>query len=73
MARFADGRIGAERETVVKWLVGNYPFEHLFTLRQSLEAYRHYQKMLLDCDREIEQRMGRFAQPTQRRPTVAGP
>ncbi len=36
----------AERETVIKSLVGNYRSEHLFTLRQSLEAYRHYQKML---------------------------
>ena len=73
LARLADGRIRAERETVIKSLVGNYRSEHLFTLRQSLEAYRHYQKMLLDCDREIEQRNGQFAEPTQRRPTVAGP
>lgn len=60
LARLADGRIRAERETVIKSLVGNYRSEHLFTLRQSLEAYRHYQKMLLDCDREIEQRMGQL-------------
>jgi transposase len=60
LARMADGRIRAERETVIKSLVGNYRSEHLFTLRQSLEAYRHYQKMLLDCDREIEQRMGQL-------------
>jgi transposase len=60
LAKLADGRIRAERETVIKSLVGNYRSEHLFTLRQSLEAYRHYQKMLLDCDREIEQRMGQL-------------
>jgi transposase len=60
LARLADGRIRAERETVIKSLVGNYRSEHLFTLRQSLEVYRHYQKMLLDCDREIEQRMGQL-------------
>ena len=60
LARLADGRIRAERETVIKSLVGNYRSEHLFTLRQSLEAYRHYQKMLLDCDREIEQRMSQL-------------
>jgi|SRR5271165_232163 len=60
LARLADGRIRAERGTVIKSLVGNYRSEHLFTLRQSLEAYRHYQKMLVDCDREIEQRMGQL-------------
>jgi transposase len=60
LARLADGRIRAERETVIKSLVGNYRSEHLFTLRQSLEVYRHYQKMLLDCDWEIEQRMGQL-------------
>ena len=60
LARLADGRIHAERETVIKSLVGNYRSEHLFTLRQSLEAYRHYQKMLVDCDREIEQRMSQL-------------
>jgi transposase len=60
LARLADGRIHAERKTVIKSLVGNYRSEHLFTLRQSLEAYRHYQKMLVDCDREIEQRMSQL-------------
>lgn len=60
LARLADGRIHAERETVIKSLVGNYRSEHLFTLGQSLEAYRHYQKMLVDCDREIEQRMSQL-------------
>ena len=27
----------------MKSLVGDYREEHLFTLRQSLESYRHYQ------------------------------
>ena len=60
LAGLADGRVHADKETVVKSLVGNYRSEHLFTLRQSLEAYRQYQKMLADCDREIQQRMGQL-------------
>jgi len=60
LASLADGRIHAERETVVKSLVGNYRSEHLFTLRQSLQAYRQYQQMLVDCDRELEQRLGQL-------------
>lgn len=60
LASLADSRVHAGRETVIKSLVGNYRSEHLFTLRQSLEAYRHYQKMLVDCDREIEQHMSQL-------------
>jgi transposase len=58
LAGLADGRIHADRETVIKSLVGNYRSEHLFTLRQSLAAYRQYQKMLVECDRELQQSMG---------------
>jgi transposase len=60
LAGLADGRIHADQETVVKSLVGHYRSEHVFTLRQSLQAYRQYQKMLADCDREIEQHMGQL-------------
>jgi transposase len=60
LADLADGRIHADRQTVIKSLLGNYRTEHLFTLRQSLQAYRQYQTMLADCDREIEQRMGQL-------------
>lgn len=60
LAGLADGRVHAGRETVIKSLVGNYRSEHLFTLRQSLQAYRHYQNMLVDCDREIEQHMSQL-------------
>lgn len=60
LASLADGRIHADRETVIKSLVGNYRSEHLFTLRQSLEAYRQYQKMLVACDRELEQGMSQL-------------
>ena len=40
LAALRDGRIKATEETIVKSLVGNYRREHLFTLRQSLGAYR---------------------------------
>ena len=60
LADLADGRIHAERQTVVKSLIGNYRSEHLFTLRQSLQAFRQYQQMVADCDREMEQHMGQL-------------
>ena len=46
-------RIKASEDTITKSLVGDYRSEHLFTLRQSLTAYRSYQKLIGDCDNEI--------------------
>ena len=48
---------------IAKSLVGDYRPEHLFTLRQSLAAYRSYWKMIADCDGEIRQRLEEFKSP----------
>ena len=60
LAELRDGRIKATEETILKSLVGDYRREHLFTLRQSLAAYRNYQKLIAECDREIEQQLKAF-------------
>jgi len=44
----------------MKSLVGDYRREHLFTLDQSLKAYRYYQSLMADCDEEIEQQLQSF-------------
>jgi hypothetical protein len=31
--------------------------EHLFTLRQSLENYRHFEKQIAVCDRQLGERL----------------
>jgi transposase len=54
LAELRDPRVKANPETIVKSLVGDYRREHLFTLRQSLEAYRHHQTLIAACDREME-------------------
>lgn len=54
LALLRDPRIRASHETIVKSLVGDYRQEHLFTLRQSREMYREYQKKILECATEIE-------------------
>lgn len=46
LAQPRDRRIKASRETIAKALVGDYRPEHLFTLRQSLDSYRHYQRLI---------------------------
>jgi transposase len=60
LARLKDPRIKASEETIVKSLVGDYRPEHTFTLRQSLEAYRYFQKLIGECDSEIERVLSQF-------------
>jgi transposase len=60
LAKLRDRRIKATPETIAKSLVGDYRSEHLFTLRQSLEAWRYYHQLITICDREIEQRLQMF-------------
>jgi len=60
LAQLRDHRIKASVETVTKSLVGDYRPEHIFTLKQSLTAYRYYQQLIADCDREIQQRIQAF-------------
>ena len=57
LAKLRDWRIRASEETIAKSLVGDYRSEHLFTLRQSLQAYRQYQQLIAECDREIQGRL----------------
>jgi transposase len=60
LAKLRDHRIKASVETVTKSLVGDYRPEHIFTLKQSLTAFRYYLQLIADCDREIQQRIQAF-------------
>jgi transposase len=54
LAALRDRRVKATEDTIAKSLVGDYRREHLFTLGQSLTAFRHYQQLIGACDHEIE-------------------
>jgi len=54
------GESKLRKETIIKSLVGDYRREHLFTLRQSLAAWRNYQKLMAECDGEIEEQLAAF-------------
>jgi transposase len=60
LAKLRNHRIKASVETVTKSLVGDYRPEHIFTLKQSLSAYRYHQQLIADCDQEIQQRIQSF-------------
>jgi transposase len=60
LAQLRDRRVKSSEEVIVKSLVGDYRREHLFTLRQSLEAFRYYQDLMAACDQEIEEQLQNF-------------
>jgi transposase len=63
LAKLRHDRIKASEEVIAKSLVGDYRIEHLFTLRQSLTAYRNYQHLIDECDREIRRSLDTFQPP----------
>ena len=54
LAKPRDPHIKASEETIRKSLEGNWRAEHVFTLKQSRNSYRHYQEQIAVCDEEIE-------------------
>ena len=63
LAKLRHERIRASEEVIARSLVGDYRPEHLFTLRQSVVAYRSYQKLIDDCDAEIRRCLDEFKPP----------
>ena len=55
LAALRDRRVQASEATILAALEGDYREEHLFTLKQSLASYRHYQKLIGECDRQIRE------------------
>lgn len=43
-----------KRQSVINALKGNYRQEHLFLLKQAIDAYEFYQHQTYQCDKEIE-------------------
>ncbi len=60
LAELRHPNVKASKETVAKALTGTWRREHLFTLRQSLDAYRYYQGQIERCDGELHEMLGTF-------------
>ncbi|WP_317130121.1 IS110 family transposase [Pedobacter hiemivivus] len=60
-----DGRIKADRETILKSLEGNWRTEHLFLLKQSYTMYQFIQNQLLVCEQEVEKTLQLMAAEKQ--------
>jgi transposase len=64
LAQLRNRHIQASEETIIKSLVGDYREEHLFTLRQSLKSYRHYQELIQEVDLQVKQMLQRLPSKT---------
>ncbi len=60
LAQLRHRNIKADEKTIIKALEGTWRREHLFTLRQSLAAYRNYQAQIAQCDSELQDMLGAF-------------
>lgn len=55
LARLRHPGVKKSEEVFCKALQGNWRGEHLFTLRQSLDTYRHFQKLISQTDAAMAQ------------------
>lgn len=72
LARLRNHRIKASEDTIAKSLVGDYRSEHLFTLRQSLSAYRSYLSLITDCEGEIQRSLEEIDSKNDAPPNTEG-
>jgi transposase len=54
LALYADSRIKATKEEIIKSLEGNWSNDQLFILKQAYENYGFIKRQIDDCDKEIE-------------------
>jgi len=68
LAALCNRRVRSTRDIVAKSLEGDYRSEHLFTLRQSLVAYRFYRGLMADVDEEVEKYLRAIPTSTSAQP-----
>lgn len=66
LARLRDGRCKRTEEEIAKALHGSYKAEHLFALRQAVEAYDFYQRQIVECDEEMRKLYAQMTPPPDR-------
>lgn len=61
LAKLADGRCKASKDTIAKSLEGTWDEDLLFILKQSVELYDFYQGRVTECEQKIEALMMQYA------------
>ena len=60
LVKFCDGRLKTSTQVILKSLEGNYTDENIFTLKQAIDLYDYYQRMIKECDDEIKKLLNSF-------------
>jgi transposase len=68
LARHRNYRCKKSEAEIAAALRGDWKSEHLFTLRQSLEAWRYHQKLVTECQIEMDTHMKALATQTAAEP-----
>jgi len=61
LAALRGSRIHASEQEIARALEGTWRAEHLFPLKQAVELFDAYARMLAECDRELERRLDELA------------
>lgn len=77
LAKLKNVRIHASEEDIAKSLQGNWRDEHLFALKQALDAFDFCGAQLAECDAQIEAQLQTLhvceGTPSQRQEARTGP
>src|SRR5262249_17994693 len=61
LAKLRDRRCRKTEAELARALYGNWRAEHMFALEQALALYETYQRLVRDCDRQLEAVLQSFA------------
>jgi transposase len=67
LAELSHPQVRASRAEIARSLEGNWRPELLFVLKQEVEMYDAYQRRIVECDRELEAHLKRFADKGKRK------
>jgi transposase len=73
LAKLRDERCKRTEIEIARALHGNWRDEHLFALKQALQLYQNYRRLLCDCDLKLEAHLGTFVDKSGGRKLVPKP
>ena len=68
LAALRNERCRTTRPTIALALQGNWREDHLFALKQAMDAYRFFQQKLAEVDEQIETHLKTFEDKSQGKP-----
>src|SRR3954453_11514782 len=67
LAELRDERCSKSEEAIAEALTGKYSDEHLFELDQAVRTWEHYQGLIAECNKRIEEQANQFEKKASRK------